>query len=189
MMYETLSLNCHHDSILKRLSRSTLHCLVTEESEAGEEHALAPVLVAAPGALVVELETKAMRSYTKRESPSRGLSVITNLRMDLRFKLYRQHRQHYLQGDRKLGIIIRWESCQLFSYLITTNTQSYIPSRQITDVRAPASPTRKSTAFFRCENKAQNMSKNQIPVTFSVLVLFVFQKLFCLALKSLPLFG
>ena len=88
MMYETLSLNCHHDSILKRLSRSTLHCLVTEESEAGEEHALAPVLVAAPGALVVELETKAMRSYTKRESPSRGLSVITNLRMDLRFKLY-----------------------------------------------------------------------------------------------------
>ena len=90
---------------------------------------------------------------------------------------------------RKLGIIIRWESCQLFSYLITTNTQSYIPSRQITDVRAPASPTRKSTAFFRCENKAQNMSKNQIPVTFSVLVLFVFQKLFCLALKSLPLFG
>ena len=100
----------------------------------------------------------------------------------------RQHRRHYLQGDRKLGIIIRWESCQLFSYLITTNTQSYIPSRQITDVRAPASPTRKSTAFFRCENKAQNMSKNQIPVTFSVLVLFVFQKLFCLALKSLPLF-
>ena len=99
-----------------------------------------------------------------------------------------QHRQHYLQGDRKLGIIIRWESCQLLSYLITTNTQSYIPSRQITDVRAPASPTRKSTAFFRCENKAQNMSKNQIPVTFSVLVLFVFQKLFCLALKSLPLF-
>ena len=39
---------------------NTVHCLVTEESEAGEEEALAPVLVAAPGALVVELERKAM---------------------------------------------------------------------------------------------------------------------------------
>ena len=37
--------------------------LVTEESEAGEEHPLAPVLVAAPGVLVVLRQVPAQRRH------------------------------------------------------------------------------------------------------------------------------
>ena len=43
--------------------------LVTEESEAGEEHPLAPVLVAAPGVLVVLRQVPAQRRHLPRHLP------------------------------------------------------------------------------------------------------------------------
>ena len=68
MMYETLSFDCHHDSILSR-GYQYRDNPVTEESEAGEEHPLAPVLVAAPGVLVVLRQVPAQRRHLPRHLP------------------------------------------------------------------------------------------------------------------------
>ena len=53
--------------------------LVTEESEAGEEHALAPVLVAAPGVLVVLRQVPAQRRHLPRLQHSQ-VAAITHHR-------------------------------------------------------------------------------------------------------------